>query len=161
DQERILDVEGDRDRFRIAGDDGDRLLQWSNLGHGRHLIVVDGRSHFARIHRGGAGEYTIEVEGRQTAVRAFDEISARASRAQQEVRGAAGPAEVLAPMPGTVIQVLVSEGDSVDQGQALFTIEAMKMQNEIAAPIAGVVRGLRIEPGQAVEARFKVCRIEP
>jgi len=165
--ERVLEISADGDLFQVRPVPGEgepnprgSIVQWTVLGHGRHLFLIDGKPHLARMHRSGAGEYRIDVGGAERIVRAADEISARANR-QESARAASGPIEILAPMPGTIIQVMVSEGDPVVRGQALFTMEAMKMQNEITAPMAGVITELRVEPGQAVEARFRFCRIEP
>ena len=54
-------------------------------------------------------------------------------------------------MPGKVVRVLVAEGDSVTAGQGLLVIEAMKMENEVAAARDGRVSSLKVEPGQVVE----------
>jgi biotin carboxyl carrier protein len=59
---------------------------------------------------------------------------------------------VVAPMPGTVLQVAVKIGDRVSKGQTLLVLEAMKMENEIMAPAAGVVRELNITQGVSVNA---------
>ncbi|PIE22747.1 MAG: carboxylase [Planctomycetota bacterium] len=61
-----------------------------------------------------------------------------------------GQSEVSAPMAGTVIEYMVSEGDSVTEGQALVTLEAMKMSNEIVAPTAGTVAKICSEEGANV-----------
>ncbi|MCW8306838.1 pyruvate carboxylase [Acidiphilium sp. PA] len=61
--------------------------------------------------------------------------------------------EIGAPMPGTVASIMVREGQSVSQGDALVAIEAMKMQTRIAAPRDGSVRALHVKPGEAVEAK--------
>ena len=59
-----------------------------------------------------------------------------------------------------VREVLVSEGDAVEAGQGVIVIEAMKMENEIAAPKAGSVSSIAVEPGQAVEGGAELLRIE-
>jgi pyruvate carboxylase len=61
--------------------------------------------------------------------------------------------EIGAPMPGTVATIMVREGQSVSQGDALVAIEAMKMQTRIAAPRDGSVKALHVKPGEAVEAK--------
>lgn len=66
--------------------------------------------------------------------------------------GAAGKQQVIAPMPGKVIRILVSAGDTVEADQGLAVVEAMKMQNEIRAPRAGVVERIFIREGNAVAA---------
>ena len=54
-------------------------------------------------------------------------------------------------MPGTVLKVLVSEGDSVEENQPLFVIEAMKMETEIKSPVAGTVTSINVSNGDKVE----------
>ena len=55
-------------------------------------------------------------------------------------------------MQGTIVKVLVAVGDTVEVGQAICVLEAMKMENTIAADKAGTVTEVRVEPGQAVGA---------
>jgi len=59
---------------------------------------------------------------------------------------------VVAPMPGTVIQVAVNKGDNVTKGQTLLVLEAMKMENEIMAPADGVVQEVNVAQGVSVNA---------
>jgi glutaconyl-CoA/methylmalonyl-CoA decarboxylase subunit gamma len=70
-------------------------------------------------------------------------------------------AALLPPMPGKVIEVRVREGDRVTAGQIVLVLEAMKMRNEIAAPVGGVVRELAVAPGTNVRARETMLRIVP
>jgi propionyl-CoA carboxylase alpha chain len=54
-------------------------------------------------------------------------------------------------MPGTVVQVAVALGDTVEEGQVLIVLEAMKMEHRIAAPVAGVVVRVGVEEGEMVD----------
>lgn len=72
----------------------------------------------------------------------------------------AGGTKVLCPMPGTIVAVNVQEGDTVKLGQPIFSLEAMKMESEIAAPVDGVVRGIVVRKGDAAEAGSLLCSIE-
>ena len=65
--------------------------------------------------------------------------------------GQVTPGSLVAPMPGSVVRVAVAIGDTVAKGQPLMWLEAMKMQHEIHAPIAGVVTELPVSEGQQVE----------
>jgi len=65
---------------------------------------------------------------------------------------AEGRQQIVAPMPGKVIHVLVNAGDEVEAGQGLLVVEAMKMQNEIRSPKKGKVERLHAKEGQAVNA---------
>ncbi|MBW1990297.1 MAG: acetyl-CoA carboxylase biotin carboxyl carrier protein subunit [Deltaproteobacteria bacterium] len=69
-------------------------------------------------------------------------------------------AEVLAPMPGTIMKVLVSEGDQVSEDQDVIILEAMKMENPIAAPAAGKVASIAVKPEDKVDAGQVLMVIE-
>ena len=70
---------------------------------------------------------------------------------------AEGPQQIIAPMPGKVIRVLVKAGDEVKAGQGLLVVEAMKMQNEIRSPKNGTVERVLAQEGQAVNAGEALC----
>jgi biotin carboxyl carrier protein len=65
--------------------------------------------------------------------------------------GARGPAPLRAPMPGLVVRVLVESGQEVAVGAGVVVLEAMKMENELKAPSAGVVGAIRVGAGEPVE----------
>ncbi len=64
--------------------------------------------------------------------------------------GAGGDGTVSAPMQGTIVKVLVGQGDSVEPGQALLVLEAMKMENHINAERGGTVKEVRVVAGDTV-----------
>jgi acetyl-CoA/propionyl-CoA carboxylase, biotin carboxylase, biotin carboxyl carrier protein len=110
--------------------------------------------------------YVAEVDGRRFDVRVTlpeDPVllEARARRAARRAaaQGQGGPGTVTSPMQGTVLRVAVAEGDEVEVGAVIAIVEAMKMENEIVAPRAGVVVDLSIQAGAAVTAGQAVCRI--
>ncbi|MGI6343770.1 MAG: biotin/lipoyl-containing protein [Bacillota bacterium] len=63
---------------------------------------------------------------------------------------AAGQGTVTAPMPGTVLDVKVKEGDQVNVGDVVLILEAMKMENEISATASGTVKSIHVSKGSAV-----------
>lgn len=67
---------------------------------------------------------------------------------------------VTVPMPGLIIEVEVNEGDTVNAGQGLIVVEAMKMQNEIKAPKDGIVKQILVKKGQSVNSREKLMIIQ-
>jgi biotin carboxyl carrier protein len=68
-----------------------------------------------------------------------------------------GSQQVVAPMPGKVVRVLVHAGDRVEVGQGLLVMEAMKMQNEIRSPKGGIVERLHVKESQPVNAGEVLC----
>ena len=73
---------------------------------------------------------------------------------------AEGRQQIVAPMPGKVIRVLVAAGDNVEAGQGLLVVEAMKMQNEIKSPKNGKVERLLAKEGQSVNAGDVLAWVE-
>jgi glutaconyl-CoA decarboxylase len=73
-----------------------------------------------------------------------------AAPAAAPVAALAGASTVKAPMPGTVLSLKVSPGQSVKRGDVLLILEAMKMENEISAPSDGVVAAIRVQAGSTV-----------
>jgi len=96
-----------------------------------------------------------EVDGRRVEVKVhvpepgYRELGRR--RRERAARGAgAGSGTIVSPMQGTVLDVKVAEGDTVEPGQVICVIEAMKMENEITAHKAGTVAELPIAVGSSV-----------
>lgn len=67
---------------------------------------------------------------------------------------------IKAPMPGKILDVMVEKGQSVNLGEGLFVLEAMKMQNTIASPVKGVISKVSIKPGDIVGKEELLVEIE-
>lgn len=67
---------------------------------------------------------------------------------------------VVAPMPGTVVQILANVGDEVDENEAILILEAMKMENEIYASKVGKVKKIYVSVGQAVTSGSPLFEME-
>jgi glutaconyl-CoA/methylmalonyl-CoA decarboxylase subunit gamma len=66
---------------------------------------------------------------------------------------------IIPPMPGKVLEVRVRDGETVQAGQVLLVLEAMKMRNEVTSPVAGKVVHLQVTPGANVGARDVLLRV--
>jgi biotin carboxyl carrier protein len=71
-----------------------------------------------------------------------------------------GPKKIKAPMPGKVVRIIAAEGSSVEAGQGVIVIEAMKMQNELKSPKTGVVKKILTSEGATVNAGDALAEIE-
>ncbi len=112
------------------------------------LLYTDAQGR-TRSYRCTADDGAVVVNGERVEYSIYDPRSLRASSTGAS---ASGPKALKAPMPGRVVRVLVAEGEAVEAGQGCVVIEAMKMQNELRAPKAGVVRKLAAKVGEIVAA---------
>lgn len=71
------------------------------------------------------------------------------------------PGEVLSNLPGTIIQVLVKEGQEVKEGDLILIHEAMKMFNRIVAPVSGKVTGITVMVGDKIGKNHLMIKIDP
>ena len=130
--------------------DGQRLeADATAVSPGIYSILINGKSFDVRVECLGS-QLRVITSGREFSVLVQDEREWRRNRAGSVE--AEGRQQVLAPMPGKIVRVLVSAGDSVRAGQGLLVVEAMKMQNEIRAPKSGTIDRVRVVEGQTVNA---------
>jgi biotin carboxyl carrier protein len=95
------------------------------------------------------GNYAVQVDGSSYSVAVNDPRRRPRDRGRSALEG---KQNITAPMPGKVVRILVSEGQSVESGQGLIVVEAMKMQNEIRSRAAGSIQKILVREGQAVNA---------
>jgi pyruvate carboxylase subunit B len=117
-----------------------------------HRVVVQRRQ--------GRGRYSLWVDGYRFDVEALDERTRRIRDVAAASAPPSGPAPIVAPMPGLVVRVRVVVGDRVEAGQGVVVMEAMKMENELRATAAGVVRSIEVTAGTAVEKGTLLVELE-
>ena len=126
-------------------------------GAAAYTATVDGKAVTVEVSADGK-EYTAKVNGKSFKVAVAEGAAAPAAKAAASAGGAA--ADLIAPMPGTVIKVLVAEGDEVAEGQTVVVMEAMKMETEIKAEKAGRVAQIVAAQGAVVAAGDVLAKIE-
>jgi biotin carboxyl carrier protein len=142
--------------FRARLDGQTMAADAVEISPGTYSILLAGRAFEARVSSEGHGgneenHLLVRCAGRDFRIQVRDPRSWRAGR--RGALEAAGPQQVLAPMPGKVVRVLVAAGETVEAGRGLVVVEAMKMQNEIRAPKSGTVARVLVAEGQAVRAQ--------
>jgi biotin carboxyl carrier protein len=166
-----LEIDGETVDFDVTRD-GDALL-----------VSRDGVTWTATVEQSGAAyrvtvdgkDYELTRDGEEPRGRGGDRLILERGGATYEVayagrktsKSTGGGEELPADgalfplMPGTIMEVLVAVGDTVHEGDVLLVLEAMKMQNEISAPVAGTVAEVAVRPGQNVDRKTMMLRIEP
>jgi biotin carboxyl carrier protein len=158
-------------KFHIEFDGRMREVELNGAGSGgRRRYVIDGReieADAAEINPGVfsiligaqvfearvepfAGKLRVHVDGKEYAAMVHD--PRRWRRGDGVAAETQGRQQVIAPMPGKVVRVLVKPGEEVEAGQGIVVVEAMKMQNAVRSPKIGTVERVLVAEGQAVNA---------
>ena len=125
------------------------------------MVRIGNEVHRVVARRGPTrGRYTLWLDGFRYEVEALDERARAIRELAGATAGPTGPAPLIAPMPGMIVRVAVQVGDTVEAGQGLVVMEAMKMENELRATAAGTVKAVLAQPGTAVEKGAVLLELE-
>ncbi len=156
--------------FRIRGDE----IEVAARRDGDHLTLnmPDGEQHVWHVRRVGAAEFaarTASDDQRTHTVHAVRDrtnwwvhLDGRTHRFEAVLeRGGGGvaPGGLTAPIPATVVETLVANGDDVDAEQVMLVLSAMKMQLEVRAPHAGTVADMHLADGDQVDGGQQLLTI--
>jgi biotin carboxyl carrier protein len=153
----LLEREQDRCLFTYGPDGAGQEATLIEVEPGIYSVLWNGCSYEAKVlieNENGSG--FVDVGGRHYAVTVQDPRELSASRTAE----LSGREDVVAPMPGKVVRVLVEQGSQVEEGQGIAVVEAMKMQNEMPSPKSGRVVVLRAREGATVAAGELLATIE-
>jgi len=161
-------------RFLFRQADGTERKVSLRYGQGPSTLAIDGRIlAFASSTspRGGIDLVLDGVKHHITGLLDGHEVYVRTRNGRFEVHWVdpfgtedeeqAGADRVVAPLPGTVVAILVEEGVSVEKGAAILTLEVMKMEQTLRAPFAGIVKQLKCKVGDIVQEGVELAEIEP
>jgi biotin carboxyl carrier protein len=165
--EHVVDVDnhGDDDGYYTMSLDGKSYEVDAQLM--KSLLVsalIDHRSYDIDVEKQTDepldGDLAVRVRGRVVRLNMLDERRKKMKEAQSGRLEHGGAAMVSSPMPGKVIKLLVGAGEEVAEGQGVVVVEAMKMENELKSPIAGSVKSIEANEGDAVESGAPLVLIE-
>jgi pyruvate carboxylase subunit B len=147
---QVIEVEVDGERVTVAGQTHTATLT-SIPGTPLRQLLLGGRPTTLAIESLGRGHWALAPGGERWEMEVLDERA-------RHIRSLTGTAErhrgtpvLKAPMPGLVLRVQVTPGQRVPAGAGLVVLEAMKMENELKAAAAVVIKAVRVQPGAAVE----------
>ena len=141
------------DRFRVRVGDRSHEVRAHRAPDGRISFRLDDKPHVASVASASGGSVQVRLDGHTHLLHA---------RAERRRTGAgAGGGSVEAPMSGTILRIDVAVGDTVERGQVLAVLTAMKMEHKLVAGIAGVVVAVGATVGETVEQGSILVRLEP
>jgi acetyl/propionyl-CoA carboxylase alpha subunit len=141
----------------VSVDDRSYTVDWLRVEGVVVSLLIDEQSYVAYVGRSD-GKVVVGVGGTQFNLgsgREGDDLTAAGAS------GIAASGRIKAPMPGTVVKVIVSEGDEIIVNQSLVIVEAMKMENEVRSPVDGVVSKVNVAAGDSVGTTDAMIEIEP
>lgn len=126
----------------------------------KYVVTLNGKDYEVEVAQGSAEVLSVSAAGTAVPAAAPAPVRTAAPAAAPTPAPVAAPAPaapaagkaVNAPMPGTVLKMLVKQGDKVKNGQVLLVLEAMKMENEIFAPCDGTVTAVAVKEGSSVNS---------
>ena len=154
---QIVELEHVADRWKIMLDGQPVDADAVEISPNTLSLLLEGQSYEVRLSPSADGVLKIQTGLQEFTAEVADP---RAWRGRRHTLEAEGRQQVVAPMPGKVIRVLVEAGEQVEAGQGLLVVEAMKMQNEIRSPKSGAVDRLHVKEGQLVNAGDVLAWVE-
>jgi len=156
-EEKTLVIELQRDgvAWRVTLDGRPVAVDAVEIAPNTLSILLNGQSFEVNVSSTPDGKLKLQTGSREFIAEVIDP-RAWSGRRHGSVE-AQGRQQIVAPMPGKVVRLLVKEGDRVEAGQGLLVVEAMKMQNEIRSPKGGTVERVLAKEGQAVNAGDVLC----
>jgi biotin carboxyl carrier protein len=152
---RVVELVRDAGLWRISLDGQPVDADATEISPNIFSILIGGESHEIRVAPSPGGALILQTGHHEFTAEVVDPRAWRGRR--HGPVEAEGRQQILAPMPGKVIRLLVQPGDKVEAGQGLLVVEAMKMQNEIRSPKSGTVERLLAKEGQPVNAGDVLC----
>ncbi|MCF7796780.1 MAG: acetyl-CoA carboxylase biotin carboxyl carrier protein subunit [Lentisphaeria bacterium] len=156
-QDVHFELAADNGQLRAIQADSGISLDLHMLYPGVYSLILNHHSHVITVRFNS--ELVVQVDGVSTPVVLKDEMALQLEAMGWESALDRRMGQVLAPIPGLVTQVLKSVGDVVTEGDALLIMEAMKMENELKAPVSGTVQSIHVQSGQSVEKGALILEI--
>lgn len=131
-------------------------------GPDTYHLLRDGKSYHIELLRFSPGDktMTLRVNGREMDLAVSDATDLLVKQLGFSTAETNLSKDVLAPMPGLVLDVMVAAGDTVEAGTPLLILEAMKMENVLKAEADGTVKAITVKQGDAVEKRQLLIEVE-
>ena len=148
DQEFVIEV-GHENQIIVNGEPYD--IDFQQMPDSGVTSLIIGNHSLEAVVEEIEGAWQVLIRGDLYDVAVDDERSRRLASARGDLAAADGEVAIKSPMPGIVIAVSVSEGQSVSKGEKVVILESMKMENELRSPRDGVISQIKVEAGVNVE----------
>lgn len=143
-----LKINGHRQDIKIIEDEGFTVIEFNN------------KRYLAEIIEKNQNKYTVQLNGLSYNFTIESPISYRRRKYLEKFKQTSKTESIVAPMPGKIVELLVEENAEVKEGEPILILEAMKMQNEIIAVVAGKIKKIHVKSGDTVAKDEVLMEIE-
>ncbi len=139
-EEKGLLIDGVLMAFDLKKLSDTQFIGWSGL-----------KSYKITILESKKDDLLINIDGHELSLTCKDEIALMLDKLGMDVSSTTVVNEIVAPMPGLILDIQVNEGDDLNEGDGVIVLEAMKMENLIKSPVKALVKKVHVTKGQNVE----------
>ena len=128
-----------------------KKFKFTIRGHNYDVEVLSLEVSVARVEVNGT-KYKVEIQAERKASKTPKLVRKEVPRPKDShvIKKGASVQTIIAPLPGIIMQIMVKEGDEVKKGTNLLVYEAMKMENKLTAEKDGVIKSIKVAPGQNI-----------
>ena len=152
-----VDIQIENDRMLIHMDSNEMTLEAIQIHRGVYSVLLNNRSYVVGVCTGN--DQKINVNGTPVLVKLLDAVHLHLRELGWESMQETKAGLVSTQIPGLITKIFHQLGDEVVEGEPLFLMEAMKMENEIKAPVAGIVQKISVQEGQTVDKGTNIIEI--
>ena len=156
-QEIHFELAAGNGMLRMTAERTQGPLDLQPINPGVYSLILNHRSHLIAIRYNG--ELIVQIDGRSAPIILKDEVALQLEAMGWENALDKRAGQILAQIPGLVTQIFHAVGDDVNEGDPLLIMEAMKMENELKAPISGKIQAIHVQPGQSVEKGMVILEL--
>ena len=123
-----------------------------NLNSNTYLLRIDNIFYEISSEKIGNGNYSLLVNGKKILADSKTQLEDRVIKLLENAKTKSNHhLDVKAPMPGMILKIKKQEGNSIEAGESVLILEAMKMENDLRAPASGIIKELFVTEGSTVE----------
>ncbi|MBK3516415.1 acetyl-CoA carboxylase biotin carboxyl carrier protein subunit [Carboxylicivirga marina] len=156
---KIKILEQDGTKYKVDIDDRIYDLDLVKVEHDAYSIIVEGQSiNMEMIEGDDLNHYKVNTINNYYEIEVIDAATRYRNASKSNLD--AGGNTISTPMPGKIVKIPVNVGDTVEKGQTVIVVSAMKMESEYKSAVDGIIKSIHVNEGDAVEGHQPLIEIE-
>jgi biotin carboxyl carrier protein len=144
----------------ISVDNKEYHQELFHLSGETYLLKLDNKIYEISADRLDHERFSVSIDGKTFETQVRTSLQEKAAKLLELKNATTHKLVAKAPMPGMILKIKKEPGDEVVQGESVIILEAMKMENDLRAPVSGFIKSINVKEGMAVEKGFILFTIE-